>query len=53
MNLEIRNGRVVDPAHGVDAPLSLYIAQGRVAAVGDAPAGFVAERVIDAAGCVV
>ena len=48
MNLEIRNGRVVDPANGVDAPLSLHIAQGRVAAVGDAPAGFVAERVIDA-----
>jgi dihydroorotase len=53
MNIEISNGRIIDPQHGTDRIASLFIAAGRIAAVGDAPAGFAAERRIDAAGCVV
>jgi dihydroorotase len=53
MKIEIRNGRLVDPKNGVDRVASLYIAAGRVAAVGDAPAGWAANRTIDAAGLVV
>jgi dihydroorotase len=53
MNLEIANGRVVDPKHGVDRKASLYIAEGRVAAIGDAPSGWRSSRVIDASGLVV
>ena len=53
MKIEIRNGRLIDPAHGVDRVASLYIAAGKVAAVGVAPDGFTANRVIDAAGLVV
>jgi len=53
MNIEITNGRIVDPKNGVDRAASLFIADGRVAALGDAPEGFVAERRIDAAGCIV
>ena len=53
MNIEIRNGRVIDPKNGVDRSISLFIAEGRVAALGEAPAGFTAERTVDAAGCVV
>ena len=53
MKIEIANGRLVDPKHGVDRPASLYIAAGRVVAIGAPPAGWQAGRVIDATGCVV
>jgi dihydroorotase len=53
MKLEIRNGRVVDPRNGVDRATDVYIADGRIAAVGTAPAGWRAERTLDASGLVV
>lgn len=53
MNIEIKNGRVIDPKNGVDRSVSLYIIEGKVAGLGDAPAGFVAEQTLDASGCVV
>ena len=53
MNLVIKNGRVIDPANGVDAVQDLYIAGGKVAGVGAAPAGFAADSTIDATGLVV
>ena len=53
MKLHIKNGRVIDPANGIDAVQDLYIADGVVAAIGSAPAGFAAERTIDATGLVV
>lgn len=53
MNIVIENGRVIDPKNGVDRSASLYVADGKVAGIGQAPAGFAADRTIDAAGCVV
>ena len=53
MKIEISRGRVIDPKHGVDRETSVYVAAGRVAAIGAAPAGWAAERVIDARGQVV
>ena len=54
MRIHIRNGHVIDPACGVDRPADVFIAEGRIVSVGGtAPAGFAAEGVIDAAGCVV
>ena len=53
MKLHIKNGRLVDPANGIDRVADLFIADGKVAAVGEAPDGFVADTVIDAAGMVV
>jgi dihydroorotase len=53
MNIAIQNGRVIDPKNGVDRSTTLYIADGKVAGLGDAPAGFVAEQMIDATDCVV
>jgi dihydroorotase len=53
MNLLIRNGRVVDPAGGVDQVQDVLIADGRIARLGrslKAPAG---AEVIDATGKVV
>jgi dihydroorotase len=53
MNIQIRNGRLIDPKNSVDAQQDLFIAAGRVVAVGEAPAGYRADRVIEAAGLVV
>jgi dihydroorotase len=53
VNIEITNGRLVDPAQGVDRVAPLYVAAGAVAALDAAPAGWRTERVIDARGLVV
>ncbi len=53
MKIHIRSGRLIDPRNGVDAQRDLYLAAGKVVAVGEAPAGFSANRVIDAAGKIV
>lgn len=54
MSLHIKGGHLVDPANGVDAPADLFIdARGFVVGVGQAPDGFVAERVLDARGRIV
>jgi dihydroorotase len=53
MNIVIENGRVIDPKNGVVRSAALYIANGKVAGIGQAPSGFAADQFIDAAGCVV
>ena len=53
MKIHIKGGRLIDPRNGVDAKKDVYVAAGKVVAVGDAPSGFSANRVIDAAGLVV
>jgi dihydroorotase len=53
MNIEIRNGRLIDPKHGADRKASLFIASGKVAAIGNTPADWRETRVIDASGLVV
>jgi dihydroorotase len=52
MRLEITGARVVDPATRRDAPGSIYIADGRIAALDKAPDGFRADETIDAKGLV-
>ena len=53
MSVSIVNGRLIDPAHGIDDTLDLHIDGQLVVAIGDAPAEFAADEVIDARGCVV
>jgi len=53
MKLHIKNGRVIDPANRIDAAQDLFIVDGKIAALGTAPAGFSADQTIDAAGLVV
>jgi dihydroorotase len=53
MSISIINGRLIDPAHGIDDQLDLHIDGEHVVAVGDAPAEFTADEVIDARGQVV
>ena len=52
-NVHIKSGRLIDPKSGVDQQADVFVAEGVVQAIGHAPAGFVADRVIDAAGRVV
>jgi dihydroorotase len=53
MKLHIKNGHLIDPANGIDGKSDLYIADGKVLAVGAAPAGFAADKTIDASGLIV
>lgn len=53
MKLHIKSGRLIDPANNIDRVADLYIVDGKVAAIGDAPQGFTADDSIDASGLVV
>lgn len=51
--LLIRGGRIIDPMHGIDEVADLAIESGEVTAIGPLPAGFQADQVLDASGCMV
>ncbi|MDR0458817.1 MAG: dihydroorotase, partial [Burkholderiaceae bacterium] len=51
MNILIEQGRVLDTASGRDGVADVVVADGRIAAIGPAPAGFAPDRRIDARGC--
>lgn len=51
--LTLRGGRILDPSQDLDRVADLHLTDGRVAAVGEAPADFRAERVLDLAGYLV
>ena len=51
--VHIKNGRVIDPKNRVDAKQDVFIAEGKIAALGKAPAGFRAERTLAADALVV
>lgn len=53
MRLAINGGLLVDPAAGTETRADLYVAEGCIVAAGEAPPGFRADRVLDAAGLVV
>jgi dihydroorotase len=53
MNILITNGRVIDPASGLDRQGDLAIADGKILSIGDTPSDFRAERMLDASGCIV
>jgi len=53
MKILIQNGRVIDPASGLDKTADVAIAAGRIVAIGQAPADFTPNRTLNAAGCIV
>jgi len=53
MNIHIKNGRVIDPKNKLDAQQDVFISARRIAAIGKAPEGFVADQVIDAKDMIV
>ncbi|MGA9468904.1 MAG: dihydroorotase, partial [Candidatus Macondimonas sp.] len=48
--LTLSGGRVIDPARDLDATLDVHLSEGRVLAVGAAPAGFCPDERIDVQG---
>ena len=48
MKIHIKNGRLIDPKNNIDAKLDLFIAAGKIVAIGNAPTDFVANQTIDA-----
>lgn len=53
MKIHIKNGRVIDPANNIDRNLDVFIAAGKIVALGNAPEAFVANQTIDAIGLIV
>ncbi len=53
MNLLIQGGRLIDPAQHIDEIRDVFISNGRILSVAEAPAKFRAERSIDASGQIV
>ena len=53
VKIEINQGRVIDAAGGLDGAQSLYLADGKVLALGTPPVDWKADKVIDARGKIV
>ncbi|MEK7875593.1 MAG: dihydroorotase [Pseudomonadota bacterium] len=53
MKIHIKNGRLIDPASGTDAQQDVFIAAGKIVAMGAPPQGYSANRTLDASGLVV
>jgi len=52
-SVHIKGGRLIDPKNRVDAKQDVFVSDGKIAALGKAPAGFRAGRTIEAANLVV
>ncbi|WP_333982894.1 dihydroorotase [Ectopseudomonas khazarica] len=52
MRTAILGARVIDPSSGLDRVSDLYLDGGKLAAIGQAPAGFTADKTLDAQGLV-
>lgn len=53
MKIHIKNGRVIDPASGLDQVQDVFVAAAHIVALGRAPTDFHANQTLDAAGLVV
>ncbi len=53
MKILIQNGRVLNPASGLDQQCDVALAAGRIIGIGRTPPGFEPQRTIDATGCLV
>ena len=50
MRLHIKNARLIDPGTGMDQTADMWVAGGRIAAIGQPPEGFQAQQVLDYSG---
>lgn len=53
MKVQLKGGRVIDPANGIDGQHDVFLAAGKIVGLGQAPADFHANKVIDVSGLVV
>lgn len=51
--ISLTNGRLLDPASGLDQVTDLHLKKGRILAIGRSPEGFTPGRVIDVSGLIV
>ena len=52
-NIKIENGRLIDPCSGRDTDGTLYLAQGKIVGINQAPDNFISDLFIDATGLIV
>ncbi len=48
MKIHIKNGRLIDPQNNIDGKHDVFITAGKIVAIGHAPNGFTANKIIDA-----
>jgi dihydroorotase len=53
MKIQIKNGHVIDPKNNIDSQLDVFIAAGKIVALGKAPDGYIASQTIDANNLIV
>jgi dihydroorotase len=53
MKIHIKNGRVIDPKNKIDSNMDVFIAAGKILALGEPPNGFIANQTIDASNLIV
>jgi len=53
MKIHIQNGRMIDPMNARDEVADLFIAAGKIVAIGQPPADFHANRTLNASGLIV
>lgn len=53
MKIHIKNGRVIDPKNNIDSQLDIFIAAGKILALGKSPDGFIANQTIDASNLII
>jgi dihydroorotase len=53
MNMHIQHGHLIDPKNNINAKQDVFISAGKIVGIGQAPKGFVADRIIDASGLTV
>ncbi len=53
MKIHIKNGHLIDPKNNINAKHDVFIVAGKIAGIGKAPAGFVANQTIDATDLIV
>lgn len=53
MKIHIKNGRVIDPKNNIDGKFDVFIAAGKIAAIGNSPDGFTANQTIDASNLII
>lgn len=53
MKIHIKHGHLIDPKNNIDAKQDIFIAAGKVLAIGQSPADFTPNQVIDATGLMI
>jgi len=53
MKIHLKNGHLIDPLNGINALRDVFIAAGKIFAIGEAPTDFHANRTVDVSGRII